>query len=125
MKLDQVSLARQMDVVFRKLQEELRYSKSGTVMVQIRNNEIGKFGVKHEPIEMRGEPLPGSEVWMTDDQLGAFRELALGSLQHKKGWTHGEISYEFVVRKSILCISVQMESNYNLAGLLGKSSPAK
>jgi hypothetical protein len=125
MKLQNVSLARQMDYIFRGLQDELRYAKSGTVTVHIRDNEIGKFGVKHEPIEMRGEPLPRSEVSMSDDQLKAFRELAVGSLDHKKGWTHGQISYEFVVRKSILCISVQFESNYNLAGLIIKMNPQK
>ncbi len=35
---DQLSLARQMDLVFKELQEELSGLSSGTLFVQIRNN---------------------------------------------------------------------------------------
>jgi hypothetical protein len=43
--LENVTLARQIDIVFREIKEELALLTSGTVFVQIRNNVIGKFGV--------------------------------------------------------------------------------
>lgn len=54
LKTEQLSLARQMDLVFRELQEELSGLSSGTVFVQIRNNTIGKFGIRHHPLAYRG-----------------------------------------------------------------------
>lgn len=54
LKTEQLSLARQMDLVFRELQEELSGLSSGTVFVQIRNNTIGKFGIRHHPLVGRG-----------------------------------------------------------------------
>jgi hypothetical protein len=45
--LEQLPLARQIDMVFREIKEELVHLTSGTVFVQIRNNVIGKFGVAH------------------------------------------------------------------------------
>lgn len=45
MLIDQLSLARQLDMVFRELQQELSELGSGTIFVHIRNNLIGKFRV--------------------------------------------------------------------------------
>ena len=45
---DQLSLARQVDLVFKELEAELRGMTSGTVFIQIRNNAIGKFGIRHD-----------------------------------------------------------------------------
>lgn len=53
LKTEQLSLARQMDLVFKELQEELSGLSSGTVFVQIRNNVIGKFGIRHNPLSGR------------------------------------------------------------------------
>lgn len=53
LKTEQLSLARQMDMVFKELQEELSGLTSGTVFVQIRNNMIGKFGIRHNPLSGR------------------------------------------------------------------------
>ena len=44
MNLDAVPLARQVDYVFRQLEDELRQAPAGTVLIHIRNNAIGKFG---------------------------------------------------------------------------------
>jgi hypothetical protein len=125
MNLEQMSLVRQMDMVIRTLQEELRYLSSGTVFVQIRNDMVGKFGIKHDPIEMGSDGLPRMEVFMTDSHLRAFRQLAVGSMEHKRNWTHGEVYFEFAMRRNVLNASVQFESNYNMASLFGRSNPPK
>lgn len=123
MHLEHISLSRQMDMVIRTMQEELRYLSSGTVFVQIRNDLVGKYGVKHEPIEISGTAMPAPEVCMTDSHIKAFRQLAVGSLNHKKNWTHGEIYFEFAMRRNVLAVSVQLESNYNMANLFSKIPP--
>lgn len=120
MNLAQMSLVRQMDMVIRTLQEELRYLSSGIVFVQIRNDVVGKFGIKHDPIELGATGLPGTEECMEDSHIKAFRQLAVGSMEHKRNWTHGEIYFEFRMRKNVLHASVQFESNYNMASLFGK-----
>lgn len=53
MKIDELSLARQLDLVFKELDHELSGLDSGVVFVQIRNNVIGKFGIRHNPIAGR------------------------------------------------------------------------
>jgi hypothetical protein len=125
MSLEYMSLVRQMDTVIRTLFDELRYLTSGTVFVQIRNDSIGKFGIKHDPIEMGQAGLPRVELQMSEEHLKAFRQMAIGSLEHKKSWTHGEIYFEFAMRRNVLCASVQFESNYNMANLFGKTHPPK
>ncbi|MCL6458564.1 MAG: O-methyltransferase [Gorillibacterium sp.] len=118
---DQLPLPKQMDYVFREIKDELRHLPSGTVFVQIRNNVIGKFGIKHNPLESRNGCMQleaGLEAGLTEDHLKAFCKMAIDSLRYKVNWTHGEIFYEFAVRKSTFSASVQFESNYNLANVL-------
>lgn len=43
--METMSLARQIDIVFRQISDELAFLSSGTVFIQIRNNLVGKFGV--------------------------------------------------------------------------------
>lgn len=123
MQSEQISLARQMDLVIRTMQDELRYLASGTVFVQIRNDVVGKYGVKHEPIEISGEELPAPEIHMSDSHMKAFRQLAVGSLNHKRNWTYGEIYFEFAMRRNVLTVSIQLESNYNMANLFNRFPP--
>jgi hypothetical protein len=116
--VDQLSLARQLDMVFKELQLELSELCSGTIFVQIRNNLIGKFGVRHLPLEgMDGQVEPKASG-LTDIQQRALRKMALDALKYKTNWTHGEINFDFTVRQSKLCTSVQFESNYNMSNLL-------
>ncbi|WP_438444665.1 O-methyltransferase [Gorillibacterium sp. sgz5001074] len=126
MNLETMPLVNQLEMVMRTLSNELRYLDSGTVFVQIRNDVVGKFGVKHEPIDMKVEgTLPKTEVYMDDENLKSFRQLVIGSLDHKKNWTHGEIYYEFSMKKNALHANVQFETNYNMANLLGKPNSNK
>lgn len=117
--IEQLPLAKQLDYVFREIWEELKLLHSGIVFVQIRNNVIGKFGIKHNPLESKDGYMQ-LEAGLTEEQLKAFRKLALDSLSYKVNWTHGEIFYEFAVRKSNFSASVQFESNYNLATVLAR-----
>lgn len=118
MRTEQLSLARQMDLVFHELQEELSGLNSGTVFVQIRNNIIGKFGVRHNPLAGRSGSFAAEQEGLTSRQQSSFRVMALESLKYKKRWTHGEISYEFAVRQGMVVVDATLESNYNMANLM-------
>jgi hypothetical protein len=124
MSLEQLSLARQVDLAFEQLESELTGLSAGTVVLQIRNDEIGKFGIRHLPLDC-GTHQKSTEG-MTIDQVGLLRRMALEALQHKKGWTYGEISYDFVLRQGHVYVSVLFESNYNMANHLFRlSSPRR
>ncbi|WP_341348727.1 O-methyltransferase [Paenibacillus sp. FSL H3-0469] len=107
-----------MDLVFHELQEELSGLNSGTVFVQIRNNIIGKFGVRHNPLAGRSGSFAAEQEGLTSRQQFSFRVMALESLKYKKRWTHGEISYEFAVRQGMVVVDATLESNYNMANLM-------
>jgi len=114
------SLTRQLNMVFGKLDAELAGLTSGIVFVQIRNNVIGKFGIRHDPFETSNtRPFRGTGG-MTAEQRNDFRRMAIQALKHKVGWTHGEIQFEFAIRQGKLRLSVTFESNYNLASMLPK-----
>ncbi|MEK8129617.1 O-methyltransferase [Paenibacillus filicis] len=118
--LEQLPLARQLDLVFRELKEELTSLTSGTVFVQIRNNMVGKFGIRAFPLESKGTEVKKADRGLSESHQLSFRQTALESLKLKK-WSHGEIQFEFAMRQNLLCTSVTFESNYNMANLLGSS----
>ena len=114
------ALTKQLNMVFGKLNEELAGLTSGIVFIQIRNNVIGKFGIRHDPFETsKTSPFQGNNG-MTETQRNDFRRMAVQALRHKVGWTHGEIQFEFAVRQGKLRLSITFESNYNMANLLPK-----
>jgi len=118
MAVQSLSLQRQMELVFWQIKEELAHLSSGIVFVHIRNNVIGKFGVRHFPLETRGGKLErAKEGGLTEVHWLSFRQMAVDALS-LKNWTHGEICFEFALKKGILHTSVQFESNYNMANLL-------
>lgn len=118
---EQLSLARQIDLVFKELQEELSGLNSGIVFVQIRNNVIGKFGIRHNPLSGRSGVLQADKGGLSAAQQSSFRLMAIESLNYKRRWTHGEISYEFAVRQGMVVVDATLESNYNMANLLIRS----
>lgn len=118
LRTEQLSLARQVDLVFKELQEELSGLSSGTVFMQIRNNAIGKFGIRHNPLSGRSGAFAAEEDGLTAVQQSSFRLMALESLKYKRRWTHGEISYEFAVRQGMVVVDATLESNYNMANLM-------
>lgn len=115
---EELSLARQIDMVFKELGEELSGLSSGTVFVQIRNNVIGKFGIRHNPLSGRSGAFTADQEGLTSGQQASFRLMALESLKFKQRWTHGEISYEFAVRQGMVVVDATLESNYNMANLM-------
>jgi len=115
--LENVPLARQLDIVFREIKEELAQLTSGTVFVQIRNNVVGKFGVRAFPLESRGNQMQKMGKGLSDPELQTFRMTAVESLKLKH-WSHGEILFEFAKRQDKLCTSVAFESNYNMASVI-------
>lgn len=118
MNTTELSLARQIDLVFKELEVELKTMSSGTVFIQIRNNVIGKFGIKHNPIAGRGGMLTTEEFGLTGEQFKTFRVMAIDALKFKHYWTHGEISYEFALRQEKIIVDAIIESNYNMASLM-------
>ncbi|MCQ6558774.1 O-methyltransferase [Paenibacillus mendelii] len=127
MNLETTSLARQVDYVFRQLEEELLHSAAGTVFIHIRNNTVGKYGIRHNPIESRNGQIgdKSTEQGMTPAQAQSFRQMAIDSLKLKRNWTHGEILYDFSVRSSTgaWSASIMFESNYNLANGMFRYQP--
>jgi hypothetical protein len=121
--LEQVSLARQVDLVLEQLASELKGLSAGTIVIQVRNDEVGKFGIRHLPV-VCGEK-DSNAAGMSSDQVWQLRRMAVEALQHKRGWTHGEIAYDFVLRQGELFASVQFESNYNMANLLFRIQPKR
>lgn len=105
-------------MVFKELENELAGLTSGTVFVQIRNNTIGKFGIRHNPIAGRDGRLDGEECGLDANQRRTFRTMAIEALKFKNYWTHGEISYEFALRKGSVIVDATLESNYNMANLM-------
>lgn len=123
--VEQLPLVRQVDLVFKELFDELSFLSSGIVFLQIRNNIIGKFGIRHDPIESKNGSVEKSGIGLTEQQVYAFRKMAIQSLKHKTNWTHGEIYFEFGIKNNMLISSVQFESNYNMANLMLKSSRSR
>ncbi|WP_373230292.1 O-methyltransferase [Cohnella sp.] len=121
MTLEQIPLARQVDVVLEQLSGELRGLTAGTIVIQIRNDAVGRFGIRHLPVDC-GNSDRGTHG-MTAAQVQNLRRLAVEALRHKNGWTHGEISYDFVLKQDQVYVSVQFESNYNMANLMFRFSP--
>lgn len=116
--LDQFSLMRQLDIVFKELDHELAGLSSGTVFVQIRNNVIGKFGIRHNPIAGKGGTFTAVEPGLSAKHREEFRRMALETLNHKRSWTHGEIAFDFAVRQGIILVDATLESNYNMVNLM-------
>lgn len=124
MQLEQISLARQLDMVFRALEEELASVTGGTVFVHIRNNTVGKFGIKHNPIDHSDGMNRQFVSGLSPEQRRDFRQMAVHSLKFKNGWTHGEVHFDFMLKQNTLVASVQMESNYNMASLVSEGLAA-
>ena len=124
MRLEDMPLARQIDHVFRQLEAELTDAVAGTVTIQIRNNMIGKYGVRHHPIESVNGRFIEKERGLTAQQVNEFRRMAVESLRMKRNWTHGEILFDFAVRRNReWTASVQYESNYNTANWMFRYQP--
>ncbi|WP_207910995.1 O-methyltransferase [Paenibacillus albiflavus] len=123
MLLSPFSLARQVDLAFWELKDELCQIRSGTITIQVRDNVIGKFGVKHLPMESRDGRLEHhDEKGLSEAQFISLKSMAIDSLKYKKNWTHGEIAFDFTIRNNVLFASVQFESNYNMANLTKSKS---
>ncbi|GKU80366.1 hypothetical protein L3i20_v247630 [Paenibacillus sp. L3-i20] len=125
MEINSVSLARQVDFVFRQLEGELTNASAGTVLIHIRNNAVGKFGLKHHPIESKNGKIEDCEKGLSLNQVHDFRQMAIDALKYRRDWTHGEILYDFSVRASTnsWSASVLYESNYNMATWNNKYVP--
>lgn len=112
------SLARQVDLAFWEVKDELCLLHSGTFILQIRNNSIGKFGIRHLPMENKnGLWRSRNDQGLTEAQFISLKSMAIDSLRYKKNWTHGEILIDFTVKNDVLHASVQFESNYNMANV--------
>lgn len=119
--MDQVSLARQVNLALERLDGELTGMSAGTIVLQIREDRVGRFGIRHLPVAC-GESY-GEQTGMTREQTRLLRKMAIEALQHKRGWTHGEILFDFALRQGKMSVSVTFESNYNMANVLFRRAP--
>ena len=120
--MDQYSLARQVNIALEKLEPELKGLAAGTIVLQIRDDQVGRFGIRHLPLDCGSQPT--NTKGLTETQAKQLRVMAVEALRHKRTWTHGEISYDFALRHDQIEVSVQFESNYNMANILFKA-PSK
>ncbi|CAM4318912.1 hypothetical protein FHS16_000795 [Paenibacillus endophyticus] len=127
MHTDSASLARQVEFVFRQLEGELTNATAGTVLIHIRNNAVGKFGIRHHPIESKNGKFEVEDKGLSSLQVQAFKQMAIESLKFRKEWTHGEILYDFSVRPSSnsWSASILFESNYNMANWNSRFYPKR
>ncbi|GIO11175.1 hypothetical protein J19TS2_07300 [Cohnella xylanilytica] len=128
MTLEMVPLARQVDEALREMEEELKGLSAGTIVFQIRNDDVGKFGIRHLPLDCEEKGTAGEKPagkGMNAEQVASLRRMAVEALVHKRSWTHGEITYDFVLRQGKVSLSVQFESNYNMANLMFRLKPKR
>lgn len=121
--MDQYSLARQVNLALEKLEPELKGLAAGTIVLQIRDDQVGRFGIRHLPLDCGSQPT--NTKGLTETQAKQLRVMAVEALRHKRTWTHGEISYDFALRQNQIEVSVQFESNYNMANILFKTPPKR
>ncbi|MFC5702881.1 O-methyltransferase [Cohnella faecalis] len=124
MGLSDVSLARQVDIALEKLEGELKGLTAGTIVLQIREDTIGKFGIRHLPMDCEEDSSIHSGG-MTEAHVRLLRRMAVDALKRKRGWTYGEILYDFGLKRGKVYVSVQFESNYNMANLMFRFTPKR
>jgi hypothetical protein len=118
---DGESLIKQLNIVFLQIDDELGNLTSGIIFVQIRNNMIGKFGIRHDPFETsKSSGSFQQSHGLSELQRNELRRLSVQCLYRKVGWTHGEIQFEFALRQGKVSMSTTFESNYNMSNLLPK-----
>lgn len=117
-----MNLARQLSRVFEELEPELLGLSGGTMVVCIRNDAIGKFGIKHDAMESKDEVLVPLRKGMQKRHVTSFRLMAIEALKRKKHWTHGEIVFDFTMKQDTLLVSTWFESNYNMSNLTNRTT---
>ncbi len=88
---------------------------SGTIIVQIRNNCIAKFGIRTIPLEETNDLVEANKQGLTEFQQRSLLKQAIEALKYKTNWMHGEIHFNFLLQHNNLLASVQFESNYNMS----------
>lgn len=104
-----IPLPVQVEMIFQDLQDELCGLSAGTVFLQIRNEKVDQYGVRHR-MECRKErqgdghyPL-GS---VSPEQAALFKDMAAELVGRKHGsWSMGTISYKFSIKRGVLSVSV-------------------
>lgn len=115
----EVSLARQVDMAFRQMEAELKGMAAGTIVLQVRNDTVGKFGIRHLPIDLADRRVSSDKPeGLTAELIAELRKGAVDSIKRKTSWTHGEVTYDFGIKQGKLYLSVTFESNYNMANVL-------
>lgn len=116
--MDQHSLARQVNVALERLEAELKGMTAGTIVLQIRDDKVGRFGIRHLPLDCGTPAANATTSGLSAAQAKQLRVMAVDALRYKRIWTHGEIAYDFALRHGEIEVSVQFESNYNMANIL-------
>lgn len=107
MKGQKIPLAHQVDMVLLDLYEELKGIPGGTIMMEIRNETVGLFGVRHFIIDEKDPRGKRSQPDVC--HLDAFRELAVSAVKRNKEWSRGELTFTFSMVKGKFGASIHFE----------------
>lgn len=114
----ELGLLSQVQCVFEQLEDELSETKSGIVFIQLRNNTVGKFGIKHKPIHIREGRSIEPNFGLNENHRKELTNWAMNVVSFKRrGWTHGEMQFEFSLVNGSLHTNILYESNYNMAAV--------
>lgn len=111
----QMTLERQLETAFKQLQQELSQMVSGTIIVQIRDNNVGRFGIRTIPLEETNDQVELKKQGLSEYQQRSLLLQAIEALKHMKNWSHGEICFNFLLQNNNLHVNVQFESKYNMS----------
>ncbi|WP_168120783.1 CopG family antitoxin [Paenibacillus sp. HB172176] len=111
---DQVTLEHQLERVFHILQKELSQLASGTIIVHIRNNCVGKFGIRATPVAEKNDLDEANKQGLTEFQQHSLLKQTIEALKYKTNWINGEIYLSFSLQHYDVNASIQFESNYNM-----------
>ncbi|WP_271750117.1 O-methyltransferase [Cohnella sp. JJ-181] len=107
-------------MAFQQMEGELKGMSAGTIVLQVRNDIVGKFGIRHLPVDLAERRMTGDKKpeGLTAEKISELRRAAVESIKRKSSWTHGEVTYDFVLKQGKLYLSATVESNYNMANVL-------
>lgn len=105
--LRSIPLPVQVDMIIQDLTEELCGLSAGTVFLQIRNEMVATYGVRHR-LENRITHEPSGRCnpsGVSAHHVQLFREMAAELVSRKSNWKRGTVSYKFSIRQGSLHVS--------------------
>lgn len=105
--LRSIPLPVQVDMVIQDLTEELCGLSAGTVFLQIRNEMVATYGLRHRLENRIAQESDGRfhPAGVSAHHIQLFREMASELVSRKSNWNRGTVSYKFSIRQGSLHVS--------------------